>query len=181
MTSARELQDQGVKLFDQHDYEAAARLFQQARDLYEQEGQKDMVAEMTVNIGLVHRALGENQQALDLMQEALRFFQEANDQRRAAQVMGNMGAVYMALGHKEDAYKAYRQAADTFKALDDTRLYSETLLALGMLQVRQGQWFEGAATYQVGLAGLDKLNGRQKIMKRLTNFILRLNNRAVSS
>jgi len=181
MASARELQEQGVKLFDQHDYEAAARLFQQARDLYEQEGQQDMAAEMTVNIGLVHRALGENQQALDTMQEALRFFQEANDQRRAAQVMGNMGAVYMALGHKEDAYKAYRQAADAFKALDDTRLYSETLLALGTLQVRQGQWFEGATTYQVGLAGLENLNGRQKIMKHLTNFILRLNNRAVSS
>jgi hypothetical protein len=32
MSNAQELQEQGVKLFQQKDYEAAARLFQQAMD-----------------------------------------------------------------------------------------------------------------------------------------------------
>ena len=71
MSTAQELQDQGIKLFRQRDYEAAGRTFQQALEAYETDGKLDMVAEMQTNIGLVHRSLGENQQALDIMQSAL--------------------------------------------------------------------------------------------------------------
>ena len=63
MSTAQELQEQGVKLFRQRDYEAAGRVFQQALDAYEADKQADMAAEMRTNIGLVHRSLGENQQA----------------------------------------------------------------------------------------------------------------------
>ncbi len=91
MSTAQEFQDQGVKLFQQKDYEAAARVFRQALDAYEAEDKKDMVAEMQTNIGLVHRALGEHQQALDTMQAALAIFQELNDPVRAAKVLGNYG------------------------------------------------------------------------------------------
>ena len=79
MPTAHELQEQGVSLFEQHDYEAAARVFQEARDAYTTGGQDDMAAEMKVNIGLVHSSLNEYQQALELMQEALRTFQEKDD------------------------------------------------------------------------------------------------------
>nr|PZN52114.1 MAG: hypothetical protein DIU68_15180 [Chloroflexota bacterium] len=63
MTDAQQLQEQGVKLFRQRDYEAAARVFEQAKLAYEADGQPLLAAEMQTNIGLVHRALGENQQA----------------------------------------------------------------------------------------------------------------------
>lgn len=176
--NAQELQEQGVKLYDQHDYEAAARLFQQAKEAYADAGQQDMVAEMKVNIGLVHRALGENQQALELMQEALRTFQESGDKLRVGQVLGNMGGVYMALNDKEQAFSAYRQAADTFLELGEKKLYSETMLAIGSLQVREGKIFNGAASYQIGLEGLEHLTPAQKIIKRLSSFITGLTSRS---
>ncbi|MEL6271742.1 MAG: hypothetical protein AAFR22_18185, partial [Chloroflexota bacterium] len=59
MSSGDELKDKGVELYKQYDYEAAAKTFEQAREAYAQAGQTDMVAEMLVNIGLVHRALDE--------------------------------------------------------------------------------------------------------------------------
>ena len=77
MSSAQELQDQGVKLFGQKEYEAAARTFAQAMEQYEADGNKALAAEMQVNLGLVHRALGEHQQALDVMQEALHTFESS--------------------------------------------------------------------------------------------------------
>ena len=98
MSTADALKQEGVTLFQQADYEAAARKFQQAEDAYAEANQPDMVAEMKVNVGLVHLKLEEPQQALDLMQEALRAFQERGDTFRAAQVLGNMGGVYEALG-----------------------------------------------------------------------------------
>jgi tetratricopeptide (TPR) repeat protein len=167
LSTGKELQEQGVKLYNKQDYEAAARLFRQAVEAYESEGEESLVAEMQTNIGLVHRALGEYQQALDIMQVALHTFQEHDDQLRAAQVIGNMGGVYSELNDKEQSYNCYRQAADTFLELDEMQLYGETLVALAKLQFRDGKFLVGAATYEVGLEFLDKLSVNQRILKRL--------------
>jgi len=167
MTNAQELQEQGVKLFQQKDYEAASRVFQQAQDAYETEGKRDMVAEMQTNLGLVHRVLGEHQQALDMMQSALGIFQELNDPVRVAKVLGNLGGVYAALGDKEQAYNSYRQAADIFDEHGEKKLYGETMVAMGDLQVRDGKLMAGAATYEVGLENLDELSAGQKVIKGL--------------
>lgn len=167
MSTAQELQDQGIKLFQQKDYEEASRLFHQALDVYSADGKRDMVAEMQTNIGLVHRTLGEQQQALDAMQGALNIFQELNDSLRAAKVLGNMGGVYAALSDKEQAYNCYRQAADIFEEHGEKKLYGETLIAMGDLQVRDGKLMVGAATYEAGLEQLDHLNGSQKVIKGL--------------
>lgn len=167
MSQAQQFQDEGVKLFQQKDYEAAARLFQQALEAYEADGDVVMVAEMQTNIGLVHRSLGENQQALDAMQNALRSFQDRGDARRSAMVLGNMGGVYAALGDREQAYNCYRQAADIFQEIGEKKLYGETLIAMGDLQVRDGKVMAGAATYEVGLENVDDLSASQKIIKGL--------------
>lgn len=163
MATGHELQAQGITLFEQHDYEAAARAFQQAESAFAEASQPDMVAEMKVNIGLVHRALGENQQALELMQEAVRTFQAHNDPLRTAQVQGNMGGVYAALNDSEKAHQVYRQAADTFKALGETQMYARTLIALGGLQLRAGKYFEGAATFEAAYSMLERLTLPQRV------------------
>jgi tetratricopeptide (TPR) repeat protein len=167
VTTASEYQEQGVQLFQQRDYEAAARAFVQAQEAYESDGKKDMAAEMQTNRGLVHRALGENQQALDIMQAALRTFQDMSDTRRTAMVLGNLGGVYATLGDKEQAYNCYRQAADIFEELGEKKLYGETLIAMGDLQVRDGKIMAGAATYESGLDNLDNLSASQKVIKGL--------------
>lgn len=174
MATGKELQDQGVKLFQQRDYEAASRVFQQAYEAFVAENDRAMAAEMQVNIGLVHRMLSEHQQALDIMQTALRTFQELNDPLRTAQVFGNLGAVYAALGDKEQAYNCYRQAADLFDSLGEKKFYGETMLAMADLQVKEGKWMAGAATYEVGLENLDKLTASQKVLRGLLGFRNRL-------
>lgn len=167
MSTARELQEQGVQLYSRQEYEAAARIFQQAVEAYQAEGQADMAAEMQTNVGLVHRALGEYQQALDVMQQALRVFQEQGDDFRAAQVTGNIGGVYYELNDKEQAYHCYRQAADTFRDLGQNNLYGETLVALAKLQFRDGKFTTGATTFEVGIEFLEHPTRRQKIIRRL--------------
>lgn len=174
MPSAQELQDQGVKLFRDKDYEGASRVFHQAMDAYEAEGKRDMVAEMQTNIGLMHRALSEHQQALDIMQQALVIFQELDDALRSAKVLGNLGGVYAAMGDKEQAFNCYRQAADIFSELDEKKLYGETLVAMGDLQIRDGKLTVGAAMYEAGLGNLEQLNTSQKVIKGLLGIRNRL-------
>lgn len=167
MTTAQELQARGVKLFQQKDFEAAAQQFHQAQEAYEAEGQRDLAAEMRVNLGLVHRTLGENQQALDEMQAALAVFQELDDDIRTAKTLGNMGGVYVELNDHEQAYNCYRLAADIFEARGEKKLYGETLMAIGALQVDERKLAQGAATYEVGLEQMDELSPRQKVIKSL--------------
>jgi tetratricopeptide (TPR) repeat protein len=168
------LKEQGIKLFVQHDYEAANRAFQQAKDAYEAENNYMMAAEMKVNIGLVHRSLGENQQALELMQEALRLFQEKHDKLRMAHVLGNMGGVYLAFNDKEKAENAYREAATIFQELGETDFRSDTLEALGRLQLTSGKYLEGAVNYQTALSSRKNLRFTQRIILALSNFISRM-------
>lgn len=168
------LQERGVKLYQQRDYEAAIKVFRQAQDQYDQAKQPDMVAEMKTNVGLSYRGLGQYQLALDEMQSALRTFQELGDSLRTAQVLGNMGGVYLEMGDKEQAYLCYRQAADTFLEIGEKELYGETLLAIARMQFRDGKIWMSAATYEVGLENLDKLSIGQQFLKRLFKIKNRL-------
>lgn len=174
MPTAQELQEQGVGLFQRKEYEAAGRLFHQALDAYRAENSMDMVAEMQTNIGLVHRALQEFQQAIDIMGQALQTFQSMGDELRTAQVLGNLGGVYAALGDNEQALNCYRQAADLFEALGEKKFHGETLIAMADLQVRGGKLMVGAATYEVGLEQLPELNASQKMLKGLLGIRNRL-------
>lgn len=174
MSTAEELQERGIKLYQQQDYEAASRIFQQAKELYDADDRRDMAAEMQTNIGLVHRALGEHQQALDIMQQALTIFQDEDDQLRTAQVMGNIGGVYMELGDREQAYNCYRQAADIFRDLGEKEMYGETLVAMAKMQIRDGKLWVGAATYEAGLDQFEQLSPLQKLLKNLFNIRNRL-------
>jgi len=174
LSTAKEFQEQGVKYYERRDYEAAGRLFRQALESYAANGQADMVAEMQTNIGLVHRALGEYQQALDIMQTALRAFQEMNDRLRAAQVIGNLGGVYCELNDKEQAYNCYRQAADIFQELGEKQMYGETLVAIAKLRLRDGKITEGAAIYEAGLEQLEHLSKKRKLVKKFIGIRRRL-------
>lgn len=164
---AKALQERGVKLYEQQEYEAASRSFRRAQEAYEAAGATDMAAEMKTNIGLVHRALGEHQQALDVMTDALHSFEDEGDTLRWAQVLGNMGGVYLEMKDKEQAYNCYRQAADAFQELGEDRMYGETLIAMAKMQFKDGKIWPAAATYEVGLSFLDELNFSQRILKRL--------------
>lgn len=156
VTSGDELRDEGIELFNERDYEAAAQKFRQALDAYAVHNRDDMVAEMKVNQGLVYRALGEHQQAIDLMESALNTFEEIEDQNRVAQVLGNLGGVYKAMGDQYHAELSYRQAANSFRDIDKMDLYVDTLMALGRLQWRSGKIFLASATYQDALQYVDK-------------------------
>ncbi len=176
-SSAQALQEEGIKLYRQKEYEEAARVFQQAHEAYTAVDQPDMAAEMQTNIGLVHRALGEYQQAIDVMRVALKTFQELGDVRRSAMVLGNLGGVYKELGDNEQAYVCYTQAADAFEELGEKKHYADTMMAIGALQVADGKFIAGASTYEIGLDNLEKLSPPQKLLK----WVIGIRNRVSGS
>jgi tetratricopeptide (TPR) repeat protein len=174
VTDASELQAQGIQHFQKKRYDEAAALFQQAQAAYEADHQPDMAAEMRVNLGLVYRAQGEYQQALDEMSAAYSVFEGMGDQKRLAMTLGNMGAAYKALDDKEQAYRCYRDAADLFDAVGEKALYGETLVAMADLQMSEHKVTASAATYEVGLSEMENLTASQKVIRNLVGLRNRL-------
>jgi tetratricopeptide (TPR) repeat protein len=129
-----------------------------------------MAAEMRVNLGLVYRAQGKTQEALDEMGEAYLVFEGMGDQKRMAMTLGNMGAAYKSLGDKEQAYLVYRDAADLFDSLGEKQMYGETLLAMADLQMSERKVTAAAATYEAGLADIGELSASQKVIKNLISL-----------
>jgi tetratricopeptide (TPR) repeat protein len=167
MSNADQLKDQGIELYKMHQYEQAVKVFEQAKRAYTEESREEMAGEMLANIGLVHRSLGEGQQALDAMAEALTIFQRLEDALRMAQVLANIGGVYAKMNDNEQAYNNYRQAADIFEEVGEREMYGQTLLAMGRLQLDEGKFMAGAATYSVALENIDNPTWQQKIIKNL--------------
>ena len=172
MATATELKQQGMDSYSRKDYDEAARLFQAAQEAFKTEEDKQVdAAEMSVNLGLVHRAKGEHQQALEAMESALSLFQEQGDALRTAQVLGNMGGVYLELNDNEQAFGCYRQAADVFQELGETQMYAQTLKAMAAIQVKSGKMMHGASTYEEALQHLDgEMNRPQKLLKRVIGW-----------
>jgi tetratricopeptide (TPR) repeat protein len=168
-STGAELQDQGVKLFMQHEYEAAADVFKQAQAAYDAEGKKDLAAEMQVNLGLIDRALGNYDDAVKLMTGAQQVFHDMNDRSREAQVIGNLGGTYLAQGNSEQAVTLYRDAADTFRELKDEERYGQTLMAIADVQMKSGKLGEAMITYEIALENIQNPNFRQKLLKGLIN------------
>lgn len=175
---AKKLQEQGISAYQRKKYPQALDLFTRAETAYQDAGANDKAAEQRVNLGLVYRAMGENQKAIDLMTEALDVFQDINDPLRAAQVLGNLGGAYAAMGDHEQAYNIYIQAADTFEELGEKRMHADTLIAISTLQVKERKLMDGLATYEEGMKNLEKLTPQQRIMRwamRRRNQVLNSN------
>lgn len=177
MTTASEWQDQGISAYQKKDYEASLSAFNNALEAYTADDDIAMANEMKINIGLVYRGQGEHMQALEIMQEAMAYFQETEDVIRAAKALGNIGGVYEQLDDREQAYTCYRQAADLFEEIGEKVMYGETMLAIGALQVKDGKFMKGSATYEIGLNNIDKRSAPQ----RLLNWVIGLRNRAMGS
>jgi len=167
MATGKELQDQGVKLFQDRDYEAAQGIFKQATDAFNAEGASDMAAEMQVNAALVDRTLGNYEASATAMIAARQVFAGMGDKLREAQVIGNLGGVYLAQGNNEQASTLYREAADLFKEVGDEEKYGQTLLAMAEIQMKDRKFLDALVTYEVALDSIQDLNIRQRMMKGL--------------
>ncbi len=167
MATGKELQDQGVKLFQDRDYEAAQGIFKQAIEAFNAEDAPDMAAEMQVNAALVDRTLGNYEASATAMTAARQVFAGMGDKLREAQVIGNLGGVYLAQGNNEQAYTLYREAADLFKDVGDEEKYGQTLLAMAEIQMKDRKFLDALVTYEVALDSIQDLNIRQRMMKSL--------------
>ena len=87
-TTARELKDEGLRLYEEGLLDEAAEAFLRARDMFTVERNDLEAAEMMNNLGLIHRGAGEFDEAAKLLEEAKSVFARLGDRSREAQALG---------------------------------------------------------------------------------------------
>ena len=175
--TAKEMKNEGLRLFQEGLYEEAADAFRTAREMFEKEGNKLEVAEMTNNLGILHRVRREWDEAVEQFQRARETFARLGDRNREAQVIGNLGGLYASMGKREKAKETLREAADIFGEIGDTQRQGETLQALAVQMFKSGDRSAGVQLYQSGLQTLDKPSLGQRMIRGL----LKVRNRLMGS
>jgi len=172
--SAQDLKEEGLQLFQEGLYLEAAERFEEARGMFDAEGDMVEAAEMLNNLGITYRMRHEWDKAISALEQAQSAFAELDDRSREAQVLGNLGGLYASQGQREKAKASLREAADIFADLGDAQRHGETLLALGVQQWKAGNRKDGLATYQAGLETLERPSAGQKALRGLLNLRTRL-------
>lgn len=172
--SARDVKEEGLRLFHEGLYPEAASSFKEAREMFAAEGDKVEAAEMLNNLGVVHRMERDWEKAIAALEDAREAFAALGDHSREAQVLGNLGGLYASQGQREAATECLRGAADAFAELGDDQRRGETLLALGVQKWKSGDRQEGLVTYQAGLEMLEKPSAGQKALRGLLHLRTRL-------
>jgi tetratricopeptide (TPR) repeat protein len=168
--SAQEIKEEGLRLFQEGLYPEAAAKFEQAHQMFSNDGNQVEAAEMLNNLGVIHRLQQEWDKAIATLEEARETFAKVGDRSREAQTLGNLGGLYASQGEREKARTSLRQAANLFADLGDAQREGETLLALGIQRWKSGERQAALATYEVGLKTLKNPTLVQKIIRWLLSI-----------
>ena len=171
---ASDLQEEGLRLFEEGAYDQALEVFQRAREVYAEGGEPLQAGEMLNNIGVIYRLKGRHQEALDALGAARDMFGQAGDRNREAQTLGNLGGLHAARDDFEAAVASYRQAIEIFGDLGERDYQGETYMALGVLQFKHGQRTDGLAAYEAGLLTVKRPTARQRSLRVLLKLRQRL-------
>ncbi|MCC5637874.1 CHAT domain-containing protein [Nostoc sp. CHAB 5844] len=105
-------------------FEAALKLWQKISDAREQ-------ARTLNNLGFVHSALGDKQQALLYHNQSLPLFRQVGHKEGEAVTLNNIGGVYDALGDKQQALLFYNQSLPLARQVGDKTGEALTLNNIG--------------------------------------------------
>ena len=164
-SKAEELQNEGLRLFQEGLYDEAARRFSEALEHFSEEGREIEAGEMLNNIAVIRRKQSRWEDALASIKEAYRIFERAEDKSRMAQTLGNMASIYASLKRLDEAIASWRTAANIFAELGDREKQGETMMALGVSLFKSGQRQEGYGAYYAGLQITDNPTAKQKLVR----------------
>jgi tetratricopeptide (TPR) repeat protein len=107
---AEALRQVGIVLWAQGKYSSALKNFMAGLRLAEKTNDKQIIADITGNIGLVYHGLADFDQSLDYHKKSLEMQRELNNTPRQSVSMNNMGDVQRARKNYTEAISYYTQA-----------------------------------------------------------------------
>lgn len=159
-------------------YLEAANKYLQIAEKYDSEDNQQQAAEMRNNASVAFLMANEHQRALDASLGTELVFRNINDKKREAIALSNQAAAYEALGDIDQAYTLFSAASDLFKDIGEKDYRSFVLKKISAIQLKKGKQLEALGNMHFALENAEKLSPREKTLKKLTNWVMRLINRS---
>jgi tetratricopeptide (TPR) repeat protein len=170
ISDPQSLADQANRIYQEGDFENAARLYGEAASAFKATGNELEAAEMKNNQSVACLQNEEAQSALEAAAGTAEIFALAGDPRRQAIALGNEATALQALKRFDEAIAKYRQSAEAFRAADEDQLRASVMQAIAGMQLRRGKIMQALIDLQDGLASVRHPTLKQKFMRSLLRF-----------
>lgn len=159
-----------TKVYQEGDFENAARLFGEAASAFQAENNAIDAAEMKNNQSVAYLQAGDAQGSYEAAHGTAEVFLAAEDFRRAGMARSNEATALETTGRKDEAIQLYRQAADDLEKAGEDQLRATVMMAVAGIQLRKWKIMEALLSMYVGLSGVKQPTLKQKILLGLLKF-----------
>ncbi len=163
--SAKELHEQGVKLFRQGSFQAAWQKLNEA--LGAATTDKKRSAEIYNDLGVTYKQLEDYEAAHKALDEAMTRFIELTDKKGQAQTIGNRATIYEAEDKIEKAVEYYKQAATMLEEVGEAESAMYVWQAVSRLRMKQGQYIAAIGAYEEGIDNMPEGSFKRKVLQKI--------------
>ncbi|MBE0687905.1 MAG: tetratricopeptide repeat protein [Anaerolineaceae bacterium] len=164
-------------LFKQKKYVESARLFESIAGEFQELSEVCKSAEMKNNASVAYLMSGDFQKSFNLSKDTHLIFEETEDWKNYGLAMGNQASALENLGKKDLALDYYQIAADKLKLAGENESRAYVLKRISALQIQKGDQLDALGSMTAALHNLPKLSRREKILKKLTDLVMKIGNR----
>jgi tetratricopeptide (TPR) repeat protein len=168
--------DRAKDLFKRKKYLEAARLFEIIANSFQEISEESKTAEMKNNASVAYLLADDPQKSFDLAQDTHLIFEKSQDWKNYGLALGNQASALENLGKKDQALEYYEIAAEKLKISGEKESRAYVLKRISALQIQRGEQLEALGSMTAALHNLPKLSRREKILKKLTDIVMKIGN-----
>jgi len=170
ITEVKDLAADAIRVYQEGEYENAARLFGEAASVFQTQGKELDAAEMKNNQSVALLQAGDAQGSFDSAHGTAQVFFASGDFRRQGMAFGNEATALTSLGRLDEAMQSYRLSAEALEKAGEDQLRATVMQALAGIQLRKGKIMDALLSMQIGLAGVKQPSLKQKILRGMLRF-----------
>jgi tetratricopeptide (TPR) repeat protein len=159
-----------AKVYQEGDFESAARLFGEAASAFQEENNALDAAEMKNNQSVAFLQAGDAQASFEAARGTPEVFFVAGDLRRTGMARSNEATALESTGRLDEAIQAYRQAADDLEKAGEDQLRAAVMQAVAGIQLRKWKLMDALLAMHIGLSGVKQPTLKQKILLGMLKF-----------
>jgi hypothetical protein len=153
-----------TKVYQEGDFENAARLFGEAASAFQAENNALDAAEMKNNQSVAFLQSGDAQASFDAAHGTAEVFLAAGDMRRTGMARSNEATALETSGRLDEAVQIYRLAADDLEKAGEDQLRATVMMAVAGIQLRKWKIMEALLSMYTGLSVVKQPTLKQKIL-----------------
>jgi tetratricopeptide (TPR) repeat protein len=153
-----------AKVYQEGDFENAARLFGEAASAFQVENNALEAAEMKNNQSVACLQSGDAEASFEAAHGTAEVFLAAGDFRRTGMARSNEATALESSGRLDEAAQIYRQAADELEKAGEDQLRADVMMAVAGIKLRKWKIMEALLAMHIGLSGVKQPTLKQKIL-----------------